>query len=638
MFSMFTGIGGFELAAKLINKDIELIGYSEIDKYAIEVFNKHFPGVKNYGDATRIDTTKLRKGFDLLTAGFPCQAFSIAGKRAGFSDQTRGTLFFDIARILADKRPTNFLLENVKGLLSHDSGKTFQTILRVLTDMGYRVEWQVLNSKNHGVPQNRERIFIIGHLGNGSGKQVFPLSTSYKEIGIEILGSTNVGGRRGEVYSTDGAVGALTATDYKQPKQIQVGTVGDRSMQGFRVYDEDGISCSITSEGGGLGQNTGLYQVGSVANGDAGRVFDPSGTSCTLKSEGGGWGGKTGLYQVGSVNNSQEGRVYDPSGVARTITGQEGGRGTRTGLYQVGNLQVTATKRTHETPKEINNFLKDNKGKYTLKQIAELIGIPKTQVEHYFRNDRSRSIPSPDVWLRLKDVLNFDDTYDQQVTEIYKKEVEFESTRRVYSADGISNTIDTGKTGLYQVPLKESRSDEAKQIRKENQKKGVDYSPRGMKEHDERTDGLANTITTNGNDNKLKVKAVLTPGRENKRQNGRRVKEDGEEMFTLTAQDQHGVMIERHNESDFNPLQPDQVGRTIRVGGKDARCNCHNWNIVEPEPTRIRRLTPTECERLQGFPDGWTEGLSDTQRYKTLGNAVTVNVVARILDELYKDQ
>ena len=110
MFSMFTGIGGFELAAKLINKDIELIGYSEIDKYAIEVFNKHFPGVKNYGDATRIDTTKLRKGFDLLTAGFPCQAFSIAGKRAGFADQTRGTLFFDIASILADKRPKNFLL------------------------------------------------------------------------------------------------------------------------------------------------------------------------------------------------------------------------------------------------------------------------------------------------------------------------------------------------------------------------------------------------------------------------------------------------------------------------------------------------------------------------------------------------
>jgi len=129
--------------------------------------------VRNWGDATKINAKEL-PDFDLLVGGFPCQAFSVAGKRAGFND-TRGTLFFDIARICKEKRPQHLVLENVKGLLSHDSGKTFQTILGVLADLGYFVEWQVLNSKYFGVPQNRERVFIVGHLGGEPRRKVFPI-------------------------------------------------------------------------------------------------------------------------------------------------------------------------------------------------------------------------------------------------------------------------------------------------------------------------------------------------------------------------------------------------------------------------------------------------------------------------------
>jgi DNA (cytosine-5)-methyltransferase 1 len=124
VFSTFSGIGGFEKGiTAAIGEKAEFIAYSEIDKYAIKVYEHQFKGVPNYGDITKINAKEL-PDFDLLVGGFPCQAFSVAGKRAGFND-TRGTLFFDIARILKEKRPRHLVLENVKGLLSHEQGKTF---------------------------------------------------------------------------------------------------------------------------------------------------------------------------------------------------------------------------------------------------------------------------------------------------------------------------------------------------------------------------------------------------------------------------------------------------------------------------------------------------------------------------------
>ena len=167
---MFTGIGGFELGIKNSNIEHELIGYSEIDPYAIKIFEKHFFGIKNYGDATKIRGDEI-KDFDILFGGFPCQAFSVAGKQKGFDD-TRGTLFFDIARILSIKKPKYLVLENVKGLLSHESGNTFQRILTILSKLEYRVEWKILNSKNFGVPQNRERIFITGYFRGESRSKI----------------------------------------------------------------------------------------------------------------------------------------------------------------------------------------------------------------------------------------------------------------------------------------------------------------------------------------------------------------------------------------------------------------------------------------------------------------------------------
>lgn len=157
--STFSGIGAPEKAIENLGLNFECVGFSEIDKYAVETYKKNFPDHKNLGDITKIDEKNL-PDFDLFIGGFPCQAFSIAGKRGGFED-TRGTLFFDCARIIKHKQPKYVILENVRGLLSHEDGKTFSTIIAALWEIGYAVDHKILNSKNFGVPQNRERIFIV---------------------------------------------------------------------------------------------------------------------------------------------------------------------------------------------------------------------------------------------------------------------------------------------------------------------------------------------------------------------------------------------------------------------------------------------------------------------------------------------
>ena len=275
---MFSGIGGFELGihnAYLVrheSKQIEgsshkhsanasskngiggqqrpiCVGYSEIDKYAIKVYERKFNGHKNYGNATTINAKEL-PDFDLLVGGFPCQAFSIAGKRAGFDD-TRGTLFFDIARILKEKQPRNLVLENVKGLLSHDGGRTFTTIIGVLSDLGYFVEWQVLNSKDFGVPQNRERVIIVGHLGGQPRRKVFPITGHSQQI-ASVAGyiSEEVWPRRHEqirrTYNTDGAMPTIpTGQGGGVMTKIAV-DMTRRAAKSHRVR-KDGIMGTVTA-------------------------------------------------------------------------------------------------------------------------------------------------------------------------------------------------------------------------------------------------------------------------------------------------------------------------------------------------------------------------------------------------------
>ena len=217
---MFSGIGGFRSGLEAIG-GFSFVGHCEIDKYANQAYEAIYQpkGEFYYEDARKIDPDTL-PDIDLICGGFPCQSFSIAGKRKVFDD-TRGTLFFEIARIAAVKRPKYLLLENVPGLLSHDSGRTFATILSALDELGYDVAWQVLNSKDFGVPQSRQRVYIVGYLRDECAGQILSFTESNGKALVEIL----------------------------------------PGKQGERIYRADGLSCTLTSNGGGFASHTGLYEI-----------------------------------------------------------------------------------------------------------------------------------------------------------------------------------------------------------------------------------------------------------------------------------------------------------------------------------------------------------------------------------------
>lgn len=190
--TFFSGVGSPEQALNNLGVKHEIEFACDIDKYAKQTYLKNFDCKQFYTDITKLDMKDLSY-VDLLVFGFPCQAFSMAGKRGGFDD-TRGTLFYDALRYLKEHRPRYFIAENVKGLLSHDNGKTFQTIIDCLAsttntqmsimpfdNLGYHIYYKVLNTKNFGIPQNRERIFIVGIRDNEDNNFRFP-----KEIPLKL--------------------------------------------------------------------------------------------------------------------------------------------------------------------------------------------------------------------------------------------------------------------------------------------------------------------------------------------------------------------------------------------------------------------------------------------------------------------
>ncbi len=258
---LFAGIGGFHLA--LSSMGANCVFASEWDKFASETYEQNFY-VKPFGDITKIDEKGIPR-HDILCGGFPCQAFSISGKQKGFDD-TRGTLFFDIARIVDYHKPKVLFLENVKNLAKHDEGKTLKTIIKTLEDLEYSVFTKVLNSSNFGLPQNRERIYIVAY--NKSIKTdtfKFPIPPNNPVCLEHILENEPQNAKiieRNdiEIYKNYSVSNSLFSEIELLNKPIQIGKI-NKGGQGERIYHTLGHAITLSAYGGGVGSKTGLYLV-----------------------------------------------------------------------------------------------------------------------------------------------------------------------------------------------------------------------------------------------------------------------------------------------------------------------------------------------------------------------------------------
>ena len=256
LLELFSGVGGFSVGAQQAGVKIGWHGFSDIDKYANEIFKRRFPNAEELGSVVDVDPRKLPR-IDLVTFGFPCQDLSQAGKRRGLKGSRSG-LFFEAMRIIEAKKPPHFIFENVEGIFSSNEGKDFEIILRTIADCGYDGQWQLLNTRWF-LPQNRSRCYFVGHLRGASRPKVFPIEEDGGKDRPSRKGGVKISAAPSREYGWKDISPTLCARDHKDPK---------------------------------------LVQIAKVANGDAGRVFDPNGIACTLKAEGGGWGAKTGLYKV----------------------------------------------------------------------------------------------------------------------------------------------------------------------------------------------------------------------------------------------------------------------------------------------------------------------------------------------------
>ena len=256
---LFAGIGGFRLALEEFG--LKCVYTSEWDEPAKDVYEQNF-GDRPHGDITKINEKDIPK-HDIICAGFPCQAFSISGKRQGFND-TRGTLFFDVARIAKHHKPKILFLENVRNFEKHDNGKTLEVIKKTLNDIGYNVFYKVLNASHYGAPTGRQRIYIMGFRKDlGIDHFEFPKPTNEQIKLQDLLESDSKTNdyviERDDIKLRDIKVTKNMFGEYPL-KPVRVGTLNGGG-QGERIYSDLGHAITFSAYGGGAGSKTGAYLI-----------------------------------------------------------------------------------------------------------------------------------------------------------------------------------------------------------------------------------------------------------------------------------------------------------------------------------------------------------------------------------------
>lgn len=323
--SLFSGIGGFETGIfnALGKENVEVVFASEIDKYATLAYTELY-GHEPHGDITKIHEKDI-PDHDILVGGFPCQAFSVSGKRLGFDD-TRGTLFFEIARIAKEKRPKIMVLENVKGLVGHDKGRTLDIIAKTLTEIGYAIDIAVLNSKYFDVAQNRERIYFVCHRdekgepwdipkGNGvllkakrrlaerGDIKTFRFDFPKEELVNYCLRDILEPNVDNKYFLTPDKMKDLVVKDTREYTDIQKIGYIRKDKEQYRIHGIDGIMPTLTANNQGgrrpggliLDESKHLRQIGYIdKNAQGNRLYSIDGIGPTVSSQTGGFGGSGG--------------------------------------------------------------------------------------------------------------------------------------------------------------------------------------------------------------------------------------------------------------------------------------------------------------------------------------------------------
>lgn len=396
LLSLFSGIGAFEKALENIGEPFEVVRYCEIDKYASKAYSliHNLDENMNLKDIKDVDTDELPDNIDLVTYGFPCQDISNAGKQKGFvhdGELTRSGLFFEALRIIEDTQPKIAICENVKALTSKKFKTEFKIVMDSLNDAGYKNYWAVLNAKDYGIPQNRERVFIISIRNDIDHGFEFPEKYELK-LRLKDLLEDNVDEK---FYLSDEQVRRLTGNVFNSAnRRVQekdyFDTLIARDYKDPRLVNENAVK-----------QIGNIVNTGNWDNPQRGRIYSPDGCSPALNCCGGG-GLEPKIIQVGKINSSQDGVAVSEEGVSPTHTAGHGnmpkvlkvgnvnpsGNGMNGNVFSDDGLSPTRTTNKGEGNKILSNL---RIRKLTPKECFRLMGFDDCDVDVLVKNGISKT-------------------------------------------------------------------------------------------------------------------------------------------------------------------------------------------------------------------------------------------------------
>ena len=574
---LFSGIGGFRSALELNGH--KCIAYSEVDKFAKQSYQAIYNTEDeiDLGDITKISEEYLshfKQENDIVVGGSPCQSFSLAGSRKGFED-TRGTLFFEYAKVVKETQPKYFLFENVKGMLSHDKGNTIRVVLETFDQLGYYIDFNVFNSKYYEVPQNRERIYIVG--------------------------------KRKDLVDNP-----------KYQKKVK----GKKKLEEVHNWAVDNISYVKLLPKLKTEVTTRLIDVLEDEVDEKYYLSEEKTKKLTLDND---LGGKLNMYDY-----NERDKVHSVNKVSPTLNTMQGG--DRQPKIAVKGFKEVVKVRKYDVNKlELSELLRISKQDAGIsnKEISEKLNIPITKVEHWFRTDKSFAIPDASVWFELKQILNITNTdHDEAITTFISKESNFDTTNRIYDTNHLSPTLNTTSEPKVAVLGNTSHT--------------------GYKAHDVHDiNGLSPTVAARDYKGPKQI-AVREATKK-----GYAIAEQGDSV-NVTYPDSK-TRRGRVGKQVAQTLQAGEVNQGVVIDDTQGYDGTRIYKGVSPtirssrsglktiDNLRIRKLTPLECWRLQGFTDeqfykAKDSGVSNSQLYKQAGNAVTVNVVDYIVKNIIKEQ